>query len=95
MRFGLFELEVGAEGLAVDQDQVETSRYSVRQQDKDFRAVLGTIPQDVDAMIVNTGPGPLALWAQQAEELGFDVPIVGNDSTLDPVQYIEAAAGAA
>jgi branched-chain amino acid transport system substrate-binding protein len=81
--------------ILTDQDQVETSRYSVRQQDKDFRAVLGTIPQDVDAMIVNTGPGPLALWVQQAEELGFDVPIVGNDSTLDPVQYIEAAAGAA
>jgi branched-chain amino acid transport system substrate-binding protein len=78
-----------------EQDKVETSRYSIRPQDKDFRAVLGTIPQDVSAMIVNTGPGPLALWAQQAEELGFDVPIVGNDSTLDPVQYIEAAAGAA
>jgi branched-chain amino acid transport system substrate-binding protein len=57
--------------------------------------VLGTIPQDVDAMIVNTGPAPLALWVQQAEELGFDVPMVGNDSTLDPVQYVEAAAGAA
>jgi branched-chain amino acid transport system substrate-binding protein len=46
-------------------------------------------------MIVNTGPGPLALWVQQADELGFDVPVVGNDSTLDPVQYIQAAAGAA
>jgi branched-chain amino acid transport system substrate-binding protein len=77
------------------QDGVETTRYSVRPQDKDFRAVLGTIPKDVDAMIVNTGPAPLALWVQQAEELGFDVPVVGNDSTLDPVQYIEAAAGAA
>jgi branched-chain amino acid transport system substrate-binding protein len=81
--------------ILTDQDQVETSRYSIRPQDKDFRAVLGTIPQDVDAMIVNTGPAPLALWVQQAEELGFDVPMVGNDSTLDPVQYIEAAAGAA
>lgn len=81
--------------ILTDQDQVETSRYSIRPQDKDFRAVLGTIPQDVDAMIVNTGPAPLALWVQQAEELGFDVPVVGNDSTLDPVQYIEAAAGAA
>jgi len=81
--------------ILTEKDQVETSRYSVRQQDKDFRAVLGTIPRDVDAMIVNTGPGPLALWVQQAEELGFDVPTVGNDSTLDPVQYIEAAAGAA
>lgn len=77
------------------QDNVETSRYSVRQQDKDFRAVLGTIPKDVNAMIVNTGPGPLALWAQQAEELGFDVPIVGNDSALDPEQFIKAAGGAA
>ncbi len=81
--------------ILTDQDQVETSRYSIRPQDKDFRAVLGTIPQDVDAMIVNTGPAPLALWVQQAEELGFDVPMVGNDSTLDPVQYVEAAAGAA
>jgi branched-chain amino acid transport system substrate-binding protein len=77
------------------QDNVETSRYSVRQQDKDFRAVLGTIPQDVSAMVVNTGPGPLALWVQQAQELGFHVPVVGNDSSLDPVQYIKAAAGAA
>jgi branched-chain amino acid transport system substrate-binding protein len=77
------------------QDNVETSRYSVRQQDKDFRAVLGTIPQDVNAMVVNTGPGPLALWVQQAQELGFHVPVVGNDSSLDPVQYIKAAAGAA
>jgi branched-chain amino acid transport system substrate-binding protein len=76
-------------------DNVETSRYSVRQEDKDFRAVLGTIPKDVGAMIVNTGPGPLALWVQQAQELGFHVPIVSNDSTLDPVQYIQAAAGAA
>ena len=81
--------------ILTEKDQVETSRYSVRQQDKDFRAVLGPIPRDVDAMIVNTGPGPLALWVQQAEELGIDVPTVGNDSTLDPVQYIEAAAGAA
>jgi len=81
--------------MLTEKDQVKTSRYSVRQQDKDFRAVLGTIPRDVDAMIVNTGPSPLALWVQQAEELGFDVPIVGNDSTLDPVQYIQAAGGAA
>jgi branched-chain amino acid transport system substrate-binding protein len=81
--------------ILTKQDNVETSRYSVRQQDKDFRAVLGTIPKDVNAMIVNTGPGPLALWVQQAEELGFHVPIVSNDSTLDPVQYIQAAAGAA
>jgi len=81
--------------ILTKQDNVETSRYSVRQQDKDFRAVLGTIPKDVSAMIVNTGPGPLALWVQQAEELGFHVPIVSNDSTLDPVQYIQAAAGAA
>lgn len=81
--------------ILTKEDGVQTSRYSIRPQDKDFRAVLGTIPQDVDAMIVNTGPGPLALWVQQAEELGFDVPIVGNDSTLDPVQYIQAAAGAA
>jgi len=81
--------------ILTKQDNVETSRYSVRQQDKDFRAVLGTIPKDVGAMIVNTGPGPLALWAQQAEELGFDVPLVGNDSALDPEQFIKAAAGAA
>jgi len=47
--------------MLTEKDQVKTSRYSVRQQDKDFRAVLGTIPRDVDAMIVNTGPRPLAL----------------------------------
>ncbi len=76
-------------------DGVKTSRYSIRPQDKDFRAVLGTIPKDVNAMIVNTNPGSLALWVQQAQELGFKVPIVGNDSSLDPVQYIAAAAGAA
>jgi len=81
--------------ILTEQDKVETARYSIRPQDKDFRAVLGTIPQDVDAMIVNAGPGALALWVQQAEELGFDVPIVGNDSALDPVQYIAASAGAA
>jgi branched-chain amino acid transport system substrate-binding protein len=81
--------------ILTNQDKVTTSRYSIRPQDKDFRAVLGTIPKDVSAMIVNTGPGPLALWVQQAEELGFNVPIVGNDSTLDPEQYIKAAAGAA
>jgi branched-chain amino acid transport system substrate-binding protein len=81
--------------ILTNQDKVKTSRYSIRPQDKDFRAVLGTIPKDVSAMIVNTGPGPLALWVQQAEELGFNVPIVGNDSTLDPEQYIKAAAGAA
>jgi branched-chain amino acid transport system substrate-binding protein len=81
--------------ILTNQDKVETLRYSIRPQDKDFRAVLGTIPRDVDAMIVNIGPSPLALWVQQAEELGFKVPIVSNDSSLDPVQYIEAAAGAA
>jgi branched-chain amino acid transport system substrate-binding protein len=81
--------------ILTNQDKVKTSRYSIRPQDKDFRAVLGTIPKDVSAMIVNTGPGPLALWVQQAEELGFNVPVVGNDSTLDPEQYIKAAAGAA
>ncbi len=76
-------------------DGVKTSRYSIRPQDKDFRAVLGTIPKDVSAMIVNTNPGSLALWVQQAKELGFKVPIVSNDSTLDPIQYIKAAAGVA
>lgn len=81
--------------ILADQDKVSTLRYSIRPQDKDFRPVLGTVPQDVGAMIVNTGPAPLALWVQQAKELGFDVPTVSNDSTLDPVQYIKAAAGAA
>ena len=81
--------------ILTDQDKVETLRYSIRPQDKDFRTVLGTIPRSVDAMIVNIGPSPLALWVQQAQELGFEVPIVSNDSTLDPVQYIAAAAGAA
>ncbi len=81
--------------ILTGQDKVETLRYSIRPQDKDFRTVLGTIPRSVDAMIVNIGPSPLALWVQQAQELGFEVPIVSNDSTLDPVQYIAAAAGAA
>jgi branched-chain amino acid transport system substrate-binding protein len=75
-------------------DGVKTTRFSIRPQDKDFRAVLGTIPKDVDAMIANI-TGAQALWAVQAKELGFDVPIMSNDGSIDPIQYIQAAAGAA
>lgn len=76
-------------------DGVKLLRYSIRQQDKDFRAVLGAIPKDVSAMIVNINVTALALWVQQAKELGFSVPMVSNDSTLDPTEYIKASAGKA
>lgn len=75
-------------------DGVKTSRYSIRPQDKDFRAVIGTIPKDIDAMIANV-TGAQALWTVQTKELGFTVPQVSNDGSLDPVQFIKAAAGAA
>lgn len=73
----------------------EVLRYVIRSGDKDFRAILGTMPKDVDAIYASLWAPDAALIAQQLPDVGLDVRIVGPDGQYEPVDYIQASAGAA
>lgn len=70
-------------------------RYVVRAGDKDFRAVLGTIPKDVKVIYASLWAPEAALMAKQLPDVGLDARIIGPDGQYEPVDYIQAAGGAA
>jgi branched-chain amino acid transport system substrate-binding protein len=72
-----------------------TWRYVVRAGDKDFRAVLGTIPKNVDGIYAGLWAPEAALIAKQLPDVGLHVHIVGPDGQYDPVDYIKGSDGAA
>ena len=67
-------------------------RYVIRSGDKDFRAILGTVPKDVDAIYASLWAPDAALIAKQLPDVGLNVPMIGPDGQFEPVDYIQASA---
>jgi branched-chain amino acid transport system substrate-binding protein len=94
----------GTTGPRVGADEVEkkakalgaaTFRYVIRSGDKDFRAVLGTVPKDVQLVYASLWAPDAAQIAKQLPDVGLNVRMVGPDGQFEPVDYIQAADGAA
>jgi branched-chain amino acid transport system substrate-binding protein len=73
----------------------QTLRYQVRQGDKDFRAILGTLPKDVNLIVPSLWAPEAALMAKQLPDVGLDVRMIGPDGQFEVKDYIEASGGAA
>ena len=74
---------------------IEVVRYVIRSGDKDFRAILGTVPKDVDLIYASLWAPDAALLVKQLPDVGLDARVIGPDGQYEPVDYIEASAGAA
>jgi branched-chain amino acid transport system substrate-binding protein len=74
---------------------VEIERYVIRSGDKDFRAILGTLPEDVDLIYASLWAPDAALLVKQLPDVGLETRVIGPDGQYEPVDYIEASAGAA
>ena len=70
-------------------------RYVIRAGDKDFRAVLATVPKDVSLIYASLWAPDAALIAKQLPDVGLNVRIIGPDGQFEPVDYIQASGGAA
>jgi branched-chain amino acid transport system substrate-binding protein len=70
-------------------------RFVIRSGDKDFRAILGTVPKDIDIIYASMWAPDAALMAKQLPDVGLDKRMIGPDGQFEPVDYIEASAGAA
>jgi branched-chain amino acid transport system substrate-binding protein len=73
----------------------EALRFVFRSGDKDFRAILGTVPKDIDIIYASMWAPDAALFAKQLPDVGLDVRMVGPDGQYEPVDYVEASGGAA
>jgi branched-chain amino acid transport system substrate-binding protein len=73
----------------------EPLRFVLRAGDKDLRAVLGTVPKDIDVIYASLWAPDAALMAKQLPDVGLDKRMVGPDGQYEPVDYIEASGGAA
>jgi branched-chain amino acid transport system substrate-binding protein len=74
---------------------LEIERYVLRSGDKDFRAILGTVPEDINLIYASLWAPDAALLVKQMPDVGLEVPVIGPDGQYEPVDYIEASAGAA
>jgi branched-chain amino acid transport system substrate-binding protein len=74
---------------------VEIQRYVIRAGDKDFRAILGTLPKDIDLIYASLWAPDAALLVKQLPDVGLETRVIGPDGQYEPVDYIEASAGAA
>jgi branched-chain amino acid transport system substrate-binding protein len=70
-------------------------RFVLRSGDKDFRAILGTVPKDVDVIYASLWAPDAALVAKQLPDVGLNVKMIGPDGQFEPVDYIQASGGAA
>jgi branched-chain amino acid transport system substrate-binding protein len=70
-------------------------RFVIRSGDKDFRAILGTVPKDIDVIYASMWAPDAALMAKQLPDVGLDKRMIGPDGQYEPIDYIEASAGAA
>jgi branched-chain amino acid transport system substrate-binding protein len=91
----------GGKGLA---DQFEkqatqlgmtTQRGAIKVGDKDFRAILSTMPRDIDAVYFGGFAPEGALMAKQMRELGYQQPLMGGDPLYEPEDFVRASGGAA
>src|SRR5262245_4758231 len=82
----------GTIGPCVGADEVEkkakalgaqTFRYVIRSGDKDFRAVLGTMPKDINVLYASLWAPDAALIAKQLPDVGLKVPMVGPDGQFE------------
>ena len=74
---------------------VTALRFVLRSGDKDFRAVLGTVPKDVDVIYASLWAPDAALMAKQLPDVGLKAKMIGPDGQFEPVDYVEASAGGA
>ena len=74
---------------------VGVMRFVLRSGDKDFRAVLGTVPKDVDVIYASLWAPDAALMAKQLPDVGHKARMIGPDGLFEPVDYVKAAAGSA
>ena len=74
---------------------VTSLRFVLRSGDKDFRAVLGTVPKDVDAIYASVWAPDAALMAKQLPDVGLKARMIGPDGQFEPIDYVQASAGAA
>lgn len=72
-----------------------TLRYVIRAGEKDLRAILGTIPKDVQVIYASLWAPEAALMAKQLPDVGLKARMIGPDGQFEPVDYIQAAGGAA
>ncbi len=70
-------------------------RYVIRSGDKDFRAILATVPKDVNVIYASLWAPDAALLAKQLPDVGLNVRMIGPDGQYEPVDYIQASGGAA
>jgi branched-chain amino acid transport system substrate-binding protein len=70
-------------------------RFVLRSGDKDFRAVLGTVPKDVDVIYASLWAPDAALMAKQLPDVGLNAKMIGPDGQFEPVDYVQASAGGA
>ncbi len=70
-------------------------RYVIRSGDKDFRAILATVPKDVSVIYASLWAPDAALLAKQLPDVGLNVRMIGPDGQYEPVDYIQASGGAA
>lgn len=70
-------------------------RFVLRSGDKDFRAVLGTVPKDVDVIYASLWAPDAALMAKQLPDVGLNAKMIGPDGQFEPIDYVEASAGGA
>jgi branched-chain amino acid transport system substrate-binding protein len=70
-------------------------RYVIRSGDKDFRAILATVPKDVSVIYASLWAPDAALVAKQLPDVGLNVRMIGPDGQFEPVDYVQASGGAA
>ena len=66
-------------------------RYVIRAGDKDFRAILGTMPKDINAIYASVWAPDAALIAKQLPDVGLNVRMIGPDGQFEPIDYIQAS----
>ncbi len=63
-------------------------RYVIRAGDKDFRAILGTLPKDVNAIYASLWAPDAALIAKQLPDVGLEkVRMIGPDGQYEPIDF--------
>ena len=55
---------------------VDISRYAIRSGDKDFRAILGTLPKDIDLIYASLWAPDAALLVKQLPDVGLDTRVI-------------------
>jgi branched-chain amino acid transport system substrate-binding protein len=99
--FVIDDQATGTKGLADEFEKkaktlgIQVQRGAIKVGDKDFRAVLSTIPKDSDGIALYTFAPEGALIAKQLQELGYKQPIMGGDPLYEPEDFVKASDGAA